>query len=447
MRRVRLSRLLLFVLGSALALACSRTAPRPVRVPLADSVRRFLVSPVEGVRTGGPGPQDAAVSRAFSALLAGDVDLAEGQASGLVRAEPSDVASRALLAQIELVRGRPADAVARLKPLSESEPGYPAVQLTLGRASELAGDAATAFLAYQQIASAIPVAAERVAALGPEAAGQVAGRLQTALEAGDSSAVDGWLAWLERWLPRERATVEARRLVSAKRGDLAGELKAVRRLSAESPGDRALLWRLGELELAAGDPGKGLEIFEGLAARSPGDPAVSEGLAKARFAWRLATLPSQVQSAVRKPQLTRADLATMIYWLVPGVRTGRPSAGAIASDVLDHPRREEIVRVVNFGVMRIDDSLHLFEPGRPATRGEVNATMGRLLSLFGKGRGCTRASGSGVEGTGREGNCGLLLRCQVVSSTAACLAPAAPAGSEVLEALRRTLDALGEVAR
>lgn len=447
MRRVRPSRLLFFALGSALALACARTAPRPVRTPLAESIRRFLASPVEGVRAGGPGPQDAAVSRAFAALLAGDVDLAEGQANALVRGVPGDVASLALLAEVELVRGRTADAVARLQSLSESEPSYPAGQLTLGRASELAGDFATAFLAYQRIGASVPVAAERGAALGPEAAGQVAARLQSALDAGDTSAVDRWLAWLERWLPRERATVEARRLVAAKRGDLAGELKAVRRLSAESPGDRTLLWRLGELELAAGDPGKGLEIFEGLAARSPGDPAVAEGLAKARFAWRLATLPSQVQSAVRKPQLTRADLATMVYWLVPGVRTGRPSAGAIASDVLDHPRREEIVRVVNFGVMRIDDSLHLFEPGRLASRGEVNATMARLLSLFGKGRGCTRTTGSGGDGAGREGTCGLLQRCQVVTSSSACLAPAAPAGSEVLEALRRTLDALGEVGR
>lgn len=389
------------------------------------------------------------MGRAFDRLLAGEIDLAERQAYALADAlagvDPQDPAVTALLGQVDLARGRLADVVTRLSPVSESLPDYPAVQLTLARALDLSGDAAGAFVVYQRTRSSRPVAVERAAALAPVAAAQMAERLDRALEAGQDGEVDRWLAWLERWLPRERATVEARRKVAAGRGDLAGELKAVRRLAAESPTDRALQWRLGELELATGDPGKGLEIFEALAMRYPGEPEVVEGLARARFAWRLATLPSQVQAAVRKPQLTRADVATMVYWLVPGVRAGRPSAGTIASDVLEHPRREEIVRVVNFGIMRVDGDLHLFEPGRIASRTEVNATLGRLLTLFGRGAACVGQEGSG--GGSREAVCGLLARCQVAASPATCLAPGSPDGAEVLEALRRTLEAFGGIAR
>jgi hypothetical protein len=47
---------------------------------------------------------------------------------------------------------------------------------------------------------------------------------------------------------------------------------------------------------------------------------------------------------------------------VPQIRTARPGAAQIASDIVDHPSRDEIARVANLGLMSIDETLHRFSP-------------------------------------------------------------------------------------
>ncbi|HSM51587.1 MAG TPA: hypothetical protein VLA75_09315, partial [Thermoanaerobaculia bacterium] len=305
------------------------------------------------------------------------------------------------------------------------------------------GKLLVAFERYAEWEAANAVARERARILLPAAAGEVRGRLEGALARAEIEQAAPLVAWLERWVPGERETVDARRRVAVLRGDEREELAALRRLVPFEPESRDLLWRQGELELAVGDAGRGLALFDGLARKHPSDPEVARGLARARFLWRLSTRPPRVQTAVRRESPTRADFAALLYWLVPGVRAGRPGASRVATDVLDHPWREEIVRVANFGLLRVDETLHLFEPGRALSRGDAHLAFSRLLFLFGRGAPCMRSSsGAAPEPNSREGACALLAVCGVVDEREACSADGAASGKTVLEELRRTLELL-----
>ncbi|HET9229260.1 MAG TPA: hypothetical protein VFR31_21450, partial [Thermoanaerobaculia bacterium] len=218
--------------------------------------------------------------------------------------------------------------------------------------------------------------------------------------------------------------------LAAARGDQVAELAAVKELSAQRPGERALVERRAELELAVGDPGAGLQIIQNLAAENPRDPELAEKLAAAKFRWRMSLLPKAVQDVAAKPELTKADFAVLLYWLVPNVRYGRPTAGRIATDVLEHPHQEEIVRVVNLGLMDVDQTLHRFSPGAPARRNAALRSLNLVLSRFGQGLTCL---------SGKTGACEAAASCGLIPSEEECRASAALTGSEAVELIRRTL--------
>ena len=126
----------------------------------------------------------------------------------------------------------------------------------------------------------------------------------------------------------------------------------------------------------------------------------------------------------------------LLYWLVSQVRNSRPTAGRIATDVLDHPHREEIVRVVNLGLMEVDPTQHRFYPGSPVRRGQALRVVLRTLARFGaaacaRTAAVTAANACAVAGLRPAG-----LRRGVRRD-------APLSGSEGVEILRRSLKLLG----
>jgi hypothetical protein len=121
---------------------------------------------------------------------------------------------------------------------------------------------------------------------------------------------------------------------------------------------------------------------------------------------------------------------------VPDVRNSRPTAGRIATDVLDSPHQEEIVRVVNLGLMDVDSTLHRFSPGSPVRRGAALRIVLRTMARFGKGA----CAGGNVSG----GNtCEASVACGLVLSEEDCQPAVQLSGSEGVEILRRSLKLLG----
>ena len=419
--------------------APSPEAPRgPQLQPFAVQEQPFLVDPLTGYpRQVDPARQDRIQAAHRALLTASDREGALETADELLREDPGFAPAQVLVAQVELGEGSFAKAVERLLPVSDELPQYVASQLVLGRAAERLGDVPLAYSAYREIAARNQRAFQKVGELHPRALEIVSNRLQEALRQSRWDEAERHLALLRAWAPSEARTLEGARALAVSRGDRIAELAAVKELAAQRPGERALIERRAELELAVGDPSAGLQIFQDLAAENPRDPVLAEKLAAAKFRWRMSLLPRHVQDVAAKPELTRADFAVLLYWLIPNVRYGRPTAGRIATDVLEHPHQEEIVRVVNLGLMDVDPNLHRFSPGAPARRIIALRSLALVLSRFAQGLACLGGGSAG------RGPCETAASCGLVPSEEECRATAALTGGEAVELIRRTLKHLG----
>ncbi|HYO16546.1 MAG TPA: hypothetical protein VE685_25390, partial [Thermoanaerobaculia bacterium] len=336
-----------------------------------------------------------------------------------------------LAAQVDFASGDDQAVIDRLLPVSDSLPGYTASQLLLGRSAERLGDIPLAYSAFRAVATRNPLALKRTGELHPRALEIVSNRLQEALRQGEVVRAEEQLSRLREWAPSETMTLEGIRAVAVARGDLRAELAATQELSSRRPEDPGLLERRAELELSVGDPGKGLQLVQELAARHPGDAQWAERLDSAKFRWRLTQLPRSVQEVAAKLELTKADFALLLYWLVPDVRNSRPTAGRIASDVLDHPYREEIVRVANLGLLEIDPTLHRFFPSAPVRRSVALRTLTRMVSRFDKKVSCPGET------------CEAAAQCRLVLPEEECRPSEALSGSDGVELIRRSLKLLG----
>ena len=120
---------------------------------------------------------------------------------------------------------------------------------------------------------------------------------------------------------------------------------------------------------------------------------------------------------------------------MPNVHYGRPSSGRIATDVLDDPRQEEIVRVVNLGLMDVDTTLHRFSPSSPVRRGAALRSLSHLLSRFAPGAACLAGSSSSA--------CDVAVRCGLIPTADDCQPSAPLSGSAAVDFLGRCLELLG----
>ena len=426
------------MLAVALLAGCSSgsRAPRTPAPPPSDpgagvaaAERDFLVGPFEGW-TGAADPAfEERLSRAHRELLrSGDAATARAEAEAVL-AEATDFApASVLLAQADLLAGDAEAAFDRADPLVVEMPLYTAAQLVRGRAAEALSRVPEAFASYRAVADASAAAAGRASELSSRAIEIVTRRFRSSVDQGDLEAAAAHLERLRRWAPDSPEILEGARELAEARGDLPAELVAVRSLLEREPDRRDLLERRGELELEVGDPSAGLQIFQRLAEANPDDPEVQGRLERAKFRWRLTLLPAHVQDISRKAELTRADFATLVHWLVPRVRSARAQGGTIANDILDHPRREEITRVVNLGLMEVDATLHAFSPERPVRRERALASLLRAIERLGTGA-CGAAAPT----------CEAAVACGLIVDGAACADPTPISGTEALELIRRAL--------
>lgn len=364
-----------------------------------------------------------------------DVAGATETAAALLEEDPGFFPAAVLAAQVDFAAGDDRAVIDRLLPVGDALPTYTASQMLLGRSAERLGDIPLAYAAYRAVATRNPLALRRTGDLHPRALEIVSNRLQEALRQGQIEEAEKQLGLLKFWAPSETLTLEGARALAVAQNDRTAELLAVKILSARRPGDQPLLERRAELELAVGDPSAGLQIVQELAARQPNDPRMADKLEAAKFRWRLSQLPRSVQEVAAKFELSKADLAVLLYWLVPDVRNSRPTAGRIATDVIDHPHQEEMVRVVNLGLMDVDPTLHRFFPGSPVRRSAALRSLNEMLTRFGRGVPCLKDAPSGT--------CERSARCRLILPEEDCQPGAPLSGSDAVELIRRSLKLLG----
>ncbi len=430
MERVPAPRALLLL--AFLLAGCATAPPRPAFSPPPSDLARLLIDPTAGAA----GDDFDAVRRAHSALLAtGDAAAAEASLLALLGRRPDFVAARVALAQALLVAGKAPAALAELQAAGAG--AGRAARLAEARALEVTGSIAAAALAYAEVAPELEAAREAAQRLAPEAADRLAARFTAAVDRGRLDEARAALGGLETLQPAAARTLELELAWAQAAGDAPRELQALRRLTPGSQG--SLEWRLrrAELELELGEPAVGLSLVQGLAGAAAAEPALAERVRRAQFRWRVLNAPESVRRATRVAQLSRADAATLLYWLAPRVRTQRAGEARIASDILEHPAREEIARIVNLGLLGVDETLHVFSPDRPIRRSELLRALIELASWDGA---TACAGGSAAVRAGGEALCAAAADCGLIPEAAECLGGGTISGPEALEWLRRTLD-------
>ena len=424
--------------------ACASSAPSGDPTPLSGLETRYLRSPLLDVPVGVPFA--SSLGPAYDAMLMGSSTVqARRVASEVLTLSPETLPARLLLAQADFVDGRFAVARERLDPWVREHRDYFPATLLWARLAELDGDVVSAYEAYRAISSRTTAAAAAAADLKDGATEEVLEALRGSAGGLRAAAARRYARLLEEWSPSSDAAHEAKWRVAQATGDALVELEALRELASSGFSDPRWVERRAELELTDGDAQVALRMFEDLVAEDPGDSEKMDNLARARFRWRLQVLPEDVVVLTEAAELTRADFAALLYWLVPGVRGGAPGSGRIATDILDLPtrRRREIARVVNRELMGIDPIRHRFYPARSLTRAEA---LAGLLEVFSQDRprsACVSLA-AGISSLSVAAICEYAARCGLLSEVAACLPEATVSGQDTQQLLRRGLVVLSE---
>jgi hypothetical protein len=283
----------------------------------------------------------------------------------------------------------------------------------------------------------VPGAAAKAREVRPRALEIARQRLDQQLSRGRLADAEAQLAFLARWAPDDVGTWEATRAVAQAAHDPRRELMAVRRLVSFPGAAQELKENLARLEVESGDAAAGVRIYEDLLRAVPADARLAEQLAWAKYRFRLQLLPADVRGIAAGGPVSRAGFAALLYWLAPDVRYGRGGAVRIATDILETEHRDEIMRVLNLGLLDVDETLHRFYPDSAIGRGDALAALLRLLVERGK---VACVSGLSARSIGRDNACGLAAACRLESEAAGCLAGAPLAGAEAADLIQRALE-------
>ncbi len=425
-------------LGLAVVVACAPVKTAAPAMGVDPELRPFLPDPVsECIPV--PAPGAAAELRAIHRELLRSADGAAALAATTpwIARDPDLLSAQVLRGEALLVAGQPRETVTLLAPYAARSQECAPLTLVLARAQEAAGDLPEAFAGYLAATGVPAEAAQRARAISAGALEMTRIRFSEALAAGRREAAAWHLGRMERFWPNSEAALRSGMDMARAAGDARSELAAVKALQASLPEDSALALRRGQLELEVGDARTGLALIEALAAASPADVALQTELGRAKFAWRLLNAPEQVRGLRRKIVLTRSDFAVLLYWMVPQIRTARPGAAQIASDIVDHESRDEIARVANLGLMSIDETLHRFSPDAALRRSDAVAALLRLLA-----NGQSAAACGMPRVGGRDALCKAGVACGLFEDPLLCQAGSGISGAEAIEILRRALDRL-----
>jgi hypothetical protein len=158
------------------------------------------------------------------------------------------------------------------------------------------------------------------------------------------------------------------------------------------------------------------------------DPAYEEKVEEARLEFRIENLPEAARKAALSSRLTRAQLATLLWWTVPEVRGAAVTASPdVATDVVDHPERQALVKAIGLGFLTVSRETHQVRAESVVARAEFPAVLRRLAQLVGGGRRPVRCL-SGESGTGALAACGILPESKIRTVS----------GKESLRAIERT---------
>ena len=354
-------------MGEAFAFRDPRAgAPPP---PLSSREERTLATAVEAVRRGdaaaarkalgtqrrkgAPEPEPLSLAAAYLALAEGRLDEARSALASLTAANPTWLAAVEAAADLAAAEGRTLDALERYQAVLRLSPSD---RRARARADSLRKEVAVAKgrEAEEALAAGNLDAARRAAhsLLQLEPASASGYLLLSRAAAAGGGNEDAW-TWAS----------EARR---------------------KAPNDRSVAAFAAGIAEKAGRWADAASLYEGLAAA---DLAFGRKAEEARLEFRIQNLPETARRAVESPRLTRAELASLLWWTVPEVREALvPPGVGIAVDVVDRPDRVALVKAIGLGFLAVSPETHRVGTDAPVVRTDLATTLRRVAVLAGRGR-------------------------------------------------------------
>jgi tetratricopeptide (TPR) repeat protein len=412
-------------LVTALVVAASCTpvdVPPPAVVPQGDD--RYLIDP----RTGAEATVPAAVATKFETawryVAAGNESEAQRRLAEISKTHPDLLPVLLANAAMHIKAGRFDDASALVAEALARSPESLAARVYEAEIAYRQGHTRPALALYDAIAAradAPGTAAERVATLRDTVFNELYAAAQNA---SDPEAA----RLLREALSINAGATEARvllaqKLLAQKRYDEARkELDPLLNTIADRPEIQEML---AEIEVGRGRYQEAIVRYDRLARRTK-DPRYTQRLEDIKQEWSAANMPSHFRTALDSIALTRAELATLLYWTVPSIRFAQNlGSPPIAVDIEDVQGREEMVRAIALGLYDVDPVTRRVSPFRQVTAGRLSALLARVLTL--RGAACARGMSQDK----------VLAACGVTDPLTSVAADAAVSGRDAQRALEQ----------
>ncbi|MEO8586626.1 MAG: hypothetical protein ABI584_10735 [Acidobacteriota bacterium] len=270
-------------------------------------------------------------------------------------------------------------------PVDPSSPGARAAALAARAEDDVeAGRSRDALDAYRDAARLVPGQAryqERVAELRAWVVTTSRAEADGALVKGDFAGARRAALALVEVDPESPAGYHVLALAAEAEGKFEDAFAAARSAHERAPADALLTEALAALALKTSRFAEAEALYGDLARD---DPSVRPKQAAARLEFQMQNLPASARRAVAAPRVSRAQLATLLFTLVPEVAAARvPPGGDVAVDVLDRSERAPLVRTIGLGFFTVSRETHLVGADASVLRSEMPGHVRRLAALLG----------------------------------------------------------------
>jgi lipopolysaccharide biosynthesis regulator YciM len=373
---------IVFVFALAL-IAAGCTAPdRPAPVVTPEGGDRFLVDPRLGWN-GAAAPQlEQKFDTAWRWTLAGDEAEAQRRLAEIQQRNPEFAPATLATAALDLRAGRLDTARATVAEALARNPNWTAARLYEAELAYRGKEKRAAYDLYLALSSdpnAPSFVSERVEELRGAIFDELYAAAQTAPDAES-------IRLLRETLTLNAGAIEprillAQKLLGQKQYDAArAELEPL--LNA-APDRAEVQEMLAEIEVGRGRYQEAIVRYDRLARRT-NDARYARRLEEIKEEWSAANMPSHYRTALDSAAITRAELATLLYWTVPSIRFAQNlSTPPIAIDIQDVHGREEIIRAIALGLYEVDPVTRRVSPFRQLTQTRFAAHLTRVLQLRG----------------------------------------------------------------
>jgi len=368
----------------AVAGGCTTVSPPATTVP-EDAPFAFR-DPREGAPAPAPTPRESkALDAAVMALRRGDAATASRALS--LRKDGAPPALRLARAYLDLAEGRRDEARSFL---AEARAAHPAWIAALEAEADLAaaeGETSAALEAYRALSRLVPSEARargRVEALRASVAASKRASAEEALAAGDLDAARRHANSMLQLEPESAAALVLLSRTASAGGRHEDAWTWAREARRKAPSDASVAAFAGDAAAKAGRWAEAATLYE---EASASDPASATKAEEARLEFKVQNLPEAARAAAQSGRLTRAQLASLLWWTVPEFREALvPPGTEIAVDVVGRSDQGPLVKAIGLGFLDVSPETHRVGTESPVRRVELAAALRRVAVLAGRGR-------------------------------------------------------------